>query len=175
MELDNMRYTESDCRKALELSEERCKNLETNMKTMNDRLDNTFMLHLGDGSDVPEFMRAKMEVGIVNRDVTRLCAQLCVQAVVCLLMPADACLSTGWTCSMVHDRLHGCDAGRTYWRCCTSASNWRGKATTWACILRSRRCLQKPSGTSMRSTRWLSGAVTSSKPSTHSGDFVFGV
>ena len=68
-ELDNMRYIESDCRKALENAEDKIKKLETEMKGTNERLDNTFMLHLGDGPDIPEFMRT--EHPIVNRGVQR--------------------------------------------------------------------------------------------------------
>lgn len=64
-----MRYIESDCRKALEVAEETCKVLEFDMRSTNDRLENTFMLHLGDGPDIPEFLRTAHP--LVNRGVEK--------------------------------------------------------------------------------------------------------
>jgi len=69
MELDNMRYIEGDCRQALIQAEDKIKTLETEMKATNERLNNTFMLHLGDGPDIPEFLRTAHP--IVNRGVER--------------------------------------------------------------------------------------------------------
>lgn len=51
-ELENVRNIESDCRNALETAENRCKGLEKHVKEVDERLDNTFMLHMGDGADI---------------------------------------------------------------------------------------------------------------------------
>ena len=51
-ELENVRNIESDCRAALDQAENRCKELEKYAKEVDERLENTFMLHMGDGADI---------------------------------------------------------------------------------------------------------------------------
>jgi hypothetical protein len=68
-ELDNLRSAESDCRKALEISEDKCTVLETEVKSVNARLNTTFLPHLGDGPDIPEMMRTSHP--LVNRKVEK--------------------------------------------------------------------------------------------------------
>jgi len=51
-ELEQVRNLESDCRSALEASTNKCKELEAHVEQAHERLDNTFMLHLGDGADI---------------------------------------------------------------------------------------------------------------------------
>ena len=84
-ELENMRSIEGDCRKALDASEARRKVLEVEMKTVKERLDNTFMLHLGNSPDIPQFMRTAHP--LINRgverddvlDIIRTCIRLSLQ------------------------------------------------------------------------------------------------
>ena len=92
IELDTLRSLESDCRKSLEIEEEKCKQLDAALKTKSKLLENTLLPHLGnpelidEGSpDIPELLRTTFP--IVNRcleredllDVARMCIKNSVQ------------------------------------------------------------------------------------------------